>query len=137
MARAKILVVEDHRSTAMALKEFLEINGYRVQLADTVASGLAAATAAPFDVILCDLNLPDGTGWDLLEMLQRARPTRAVAFSAYDDPEHIARSRSAGFIDHITKGADPDEVTRRIADAMAVPLKRDPRRRITAGKMRR
>jgi len=126
MGKQHLLVIEDHRLTAMALKQFLEISGYRVDLAGTVARGLAATGSRQYDLLLCDLNLPDGTGWDLLETLQRQRPVRAVAFSAYDDPDHIARSRSSGFIDHIGKGTDPDEVLERIRRAIKAPLKKKP-----------
>jgi DNA-binding response OmpR family regulator len=117
-SKAHLLVVEDHRSTAMALKQFLEMHGYHVDVADTMAGALSAVTSHSYDMMICDLNLPDGTGWDLLEILRRKRPVRAIAYSAFDNPEHIARSRSAGFVDHVTKGTDPDELLRRIAGAI-------------------
>jgi CheY-like chemotaxis protein len=119
--KGRILVIEDHASTRLALQKFLELSGYAVVAADTVATGLAAATVS-FDLVLCDLNLPDGTGWDLLETLQRERPIRAVAFSAFDGPEHTTRSRAAGFLDHIPKGTDPDELLKRIKRAINLPL---------------
>ena len=122
MGKEHVLVVEDHQLTAVALKQFLEVSGYRVDLAGTVARGLAATGSRQYDLLLCDLNLPDGTGWDLLEILQRDRPVRAVAFSAYDDPDHITRSRSAVFIDHIGKETDPDQVLERIRRAIKAPL---------------
>jgi DNA-binding response OmpR family regulator len=136
MSKGYLLVIEDHRLTALALKQFLEISAYRVDVVETVAEALSAATARSYDLLVCDLNLPDGTGWDLLEMLQREQRVRAVAFSAYDDAEHIARSRAAGFMDHIVKGTDPDEVLRRIDALIKAPLKRKPsRRRATKAKV--
>lgn len=84
-------------------------------------SAIAANRAGKFDLLICDLNLPDGTGWQLLETLRREAPIRAVAFSAYDEPEHVAQSRAAGFIEHIVKtGADPDALLRAIKRALTV-----------------
>jgi len=121
--KARILVVEDHPSTRAVLQQFLEGSGYVVALADTVSTGLVAARAGSFDLVVCDLNLPDGTGWDLLEILQRERAIRAVLFSASDSPELITRSFAAGFLDHITKGCDPEELLKRMEQAMSQPLK--------------
>src|ERR1051325_7105740 len=109
VSKGHLLVVEDHRSTAEALKQFLEMSGYNVDVVDTVARASSAATSHQYDLLLCDLNLPDGTGWDLLEALQRTHPVRAIAYSAFDDAEQIARSRSAGFLDHVAKATDPKE----------------------------
>jgi DNA-binding response OmpR family regulator len=121
-SKGHLLVVEDHRTTALALKQFLESCGYNVDVEGTLAGGLSAATSREYDLLVCDLNLRDGTGWDLLETVQRTRPVRAIAYSAFDDAEQIARSRSAGFLDHVAKGTDPDELVKRIARAMKASL---------------
>jgi DNA-binding response OmpR family regulator len=126
VSKGHLLVVEDHRSTAMALKQFLETCGYSVDTADTVARGLSAATSRQYDLLVCDLNLPDGTGWDLLETLRRTSPVRAIAYSAFDDAEQIARSRSAGFLEHIAKGIDPDELLKIIGRAIQTPPGKEP-----------
>jgi DNA-binding NarL/FixJ family response regulator len=73
-----------------------------------VKSALKVAQKLNFDVLLCDLNLPDGTGWELMERLRKKGPVDGVAYSAFDEPEHIARSLAAGFAEHVVKGTTPE-----------------------------
>jgi CheY-like chemotaxis protein len=106
--KRRVFVVEDHPSTAAAVKRYLEVSGYRVEVAGDVRSALRFARTKRFDVLVCDLHLPDGTGWDLLMKLRRRRPVPAIAFSALDGAEHRRRSKEAGFVEHVTKGSDGD-----------------------------
>jgi DNA-binding NarL/FixJ family response regulator len=103
-----VFIVEDHPATARGLKMFLELSGYAVEMASDVKTALKVAQKIKFDVLLCDLNLPDGTGWDLMERLRRNGPVEGVAYSAFDEPEHIARSLAAGFAEHVVKGTTPE-----------------------------
>jgi len=106
--KRRVFVVEDHPSTAEAVKRYLEVNGYRVEVASDVRSALRFARTKRFDVLVCDLHLPDGTGWDLLMSLRRRRPVNAIAFSALDGAEDRRRSKEAGFVEHVPKGSDAD-----------------------------
>ncbi len=117
--RLRVFVVEDHDGTAANLKRFLEVSGYTVDVANDVRSALKAAETAEFDVLLCDLNLPDGTGWDLMKRLRKLRAVRGIAYSAFAEPEHVERSKSVGFVDHIAKGSAPEELVAAIERAMA------------------
>ena len=106
MARKKrVFVVEDHLSTANALKQYLEVCGYHVEVARDMQSALQLAETSKFDVVVCDLQLPDGTGWDLMEQLSARGPINGVAFSAFDAPADRRRSEEAGFAAHIAKGS--------------------------------
>ncbi len=104
----RVFVVEDHAGTARGLQLFLALAGYEIILAQSVQAALALAARTPFDVLVCDLNLPDGTGWELMEKLRAQRPVHGIVFSAYDEPEHVARSKAAGFDEHIVKGTTPE-----------------------------
>jgi CheY-like chemotaxis protein len=106
--KLSVFIVEDHPATARGLKMFLELSGYSVEMASDVKSALKLAQNIKFDVLLCDLNLPDGTGWDLMERLRKKGPVDGVAYSAFDEPEHIARSLAAGFAEHVVKGTTPE-----------------------------
>lgn len=106
--KLRVFVVEDHPSTARGLKMFLELSGYSVEMAADVRSALKLAEKIEFDVLLCDLGLPDGTGWDLMQRLRKRGPVFGVAYSAFDEPEHIARSKAAGFMEHVVKGTTPE-----------------------------
>jgi DNA-binding response OmpR family regulator len=105
--------------TARGIKMFLELSGYEVDTANTMKSALAYAQKTPFDVLLCDLNLPDGNGWDLMERLRKKSPVRGIAYSAFEEPEHVARSKAAGFIDHVVKGSTPEELVAAIHRAVS------------------
>ena len=121
----KIFVVEDHPTTARALKMFLETQGYEVSLAEDVASAVNFAKDNSFDLLICDLSLPDGTGWDLMKRLRSAGPVRGIAFTASGSDEDIARSKEAGFIDHVLKGCSADELAATIKQS----LKQQPKRK--------
>src|SRR5690348_15053180 len=89
-----VLIVEDEAPLRRILTLALARRGYTVAEADSVETTLEAlkAFAVPFDVILLDINLPDGTGWDVLRYLrQRAdattsatlrQPPRAIVMAA-------------------------------------------------------
>lgn len=116
--RIRILVVEDHPSTSQAVIKFLELNEYVAEAAFDVTSALKRTAENAYDLLICDLNLPDGTGWDLVEQLSRQGPVRAIAFSAFDAPEHIARSRETGFADYVVKGSGADALLESIKRVM-------------------
>jgi CheY-like chemotaxis protein len=111
---ARIFVVEDHPTTARALKMYLETQGYTVTIAENMAAALSTAEKMPFDLLICDLNLPDGTGWDLMKKLSDKGPIRGIAFTASGSAEDIARSKQVGFERHIVKGATAEELTEAI-----------------------
>jgi CheY-like chemotaxis protein len=106
--RSRVFVVEDHPATARGLKVFLELAGYTVTVAGDMRSALQIASNHEFDVLVCDLNLPDGTGWELMEKLRKKGNVRGIVFSAFDEPEHFARSKAAGFDEHVVKGTTPE-----------------------------
>ena len=119
LPRVRILVVEDHAATSQAVIKFLELNEYVAEPAFDVASALKLTTGKSYDVLICDLNLPDGTGWDLVGQLTQRGPVRAIAFSAFDAREHITRSREAGFADYVVKGSGADALIESIERVMA------------------
>ena len=125
-----MFVVEDHPGTARAVKGFLSGAGFDVEVAMDMASALELAGKIKFDVLLCDLNLPDGTGWELLARLREKEPVRAIAFSAFDEPEHVTRSEAAGFVEHFVKGSPPDDLLTAIRRAATTtvpsPVARQP-----------
>jgi DNA-binding response OmpR family regulator len=130
-SKIRVFVIEDHPATARALKMFLETSGFAVEVACDAKSALKLATTIDFHVLLCDLNLPDRTGWDLLTEIKKTRPdVRALAFSAFDDLHHVTRSRAAGFLEHVVKGAPPEELVvtiRNAATAALAPLQKPER----------
>lgn len=105
----RIFVVEDHATSAKYLRLFLEKRGHSVVCAGTMRESLEKLPWAECDVLLCDIFLPDGYGWDLLALVDEKlpRPTVAVAMSAGVRTEHHAESEEAGFLHHLDKPIDP------------------------------
>ena len=62
MSRGHLLVIDDERSLREFLTILLEQEGYEVTTADTVASGIKEVLKGTFDLVMCDLKLPDGSG---------------------------------------------------------------------------
>lgn len=102
----RILLVEDNPDTLTVMTRLLTGYGYEVITADSVASALRAAAAARFDLMLCDIGLPDGNGLDLMRQLVHQRPLKAIALSGYGMEGDIQRSEAAGFRAHLTKPVD-------------------------------
>jgi CheY-like chemotaxis protein len=107
----RVIVVEDHADTAEGLRRFLTCIGYKVYIAPDIASARGLAKAIEFDILLSDLRLPDGTGWDLMEELSADGPVRGVAMSGYNSEADVERSMSVGFLYHIAKPLVPEELS--------------------------
>jgi hypothetical protein len=108
--------VEDHGDTAQMMQLLLTIAGHDVQVAGDVATALEEASRNPFDVLVSDLGLPDGSGADLIRELRRRGYTMpAIALSGYGREEDVQRSRDAGFVEHLVKPASPDRLVETIA----------------------
>jgi CheY-like chemotaxis protein len=92
--------------------------GHDVAVALDLKSARETAAQYTFDILLSDLSLPDGTGWDLLQELKAGGPVRAIALSGYNSPEDIARSEAAGFRLHLAKPVAMRELDRIFAETM-------------------
>ena len=101
--KAKLLLVEDHADTARALTRLLESRGYTVRAESTVANGLKAVEQEKFDLFLCDLGLPDGTGFDFVTKAHTVHRTPAIALTGFGMQQDVERSKIAGFAAHLTK----------------------------------
>ncbi len=107
----RVLIIEDNADTADMLATALVLRGHQVEVANTVRQGLdTAATYLP-DVILCDVGLPDGDGYDVAQRF-RALPAFShvplIALTGHTLPGDIERARRAGFDRHIAKPPDLD-----------------------------
>ncbi|MBZ0113027.1 MAG: response regulator, partial [Thermoanaerobaculia bacterium] len=80
-----LLLVDDNEVLADAAATFLSSLGYRVRLAKTLSEARSLAAENPFDLVICDVQLPDGSGADLLSELRQQRPTKALYMSGYTD----------------------------------------------------
>ena len=103
LAALRILLVEDHHSTRKTLAQFLTQRGHAVSDAESIAQARALAKANKFDIVICDLGLPDGRGQDLMRELKGEFSLPGIALSGYGMESDIQQSLEAGFSAHLTK----------------------------------
>lgn len=109
-----ILIVEDHRTLRLSVMSSLREAGWDVEGADTLAAANEIITK-PFDVIILDLMLPDGSGLEWLAQ-QRAQGNRALVLvlTARDAVEDRVAGLDVGADDYLTKPFSLDELLARI-----------------------
>ena len=122
----RVIVVEDHSDSAEGLKRLLGSAGYKVFVATDMRSALSLASAIEFDVLLSDLGLPDGSGWELMKRLSAERRIRGIAFSGHNSPADVQRSTDAGFLAHIPKPLSPQRLFAAIDRAAATSTGSNP-----------
>lgn len=99
----RILVVDDHDDTRRVIANLLRANGHEVFSAINVATALEVLNAEPIDVLLSDIGLPDGTGYELIERAKLIQPLTGIALSGFGMAEDIARAFDCGFAHHMIK----------------------------------
>ena len=108
--KLRILVVEDHNDTLEALSRLLSHFGHEISVADRAQNALNIIDSKEFDVVLCDIALPDGSGYEVIAEAKRKRPVKAVALTGFGATEDIERGQQAGFDFHLTKPVDFHEL---------------------------
>lgn len=103
-SRMRILLVEDHTATRLALQRLLRNRDYNVSAAATAAEAREMAAKDKFDLLISDVGLPDSTGYELMTELRAMQPDLpGIALSGYGMEEDLIRSRAAGFAIHLIK----------------------------------
>lgn len=101
------LLVEDDPLIGQTLSLSLPYQGFSIFLADGVARAREAIENHPFDLVILDLQLPDGTGFDLCRILRAGDPLLPILIiTARTDEASAVRSLSLGADDHIRKPSD-------------------------------
>ena len=115
----RIFVVENHPDTLTYLVMYLEGLGHAVASASTVKEAVEGLGKADYDVLISDIGLPDGTGWDLLRQVRErsARPLFGIAMSGFGMNADHERSRQAGYRHHLLKPFAPDELDVALTEA--------------------
>jgi PAS domain S-box-containing protein len=114
-----ILLVEDHKVSAKMMSQALISEGHNVEIKGTLADALESANQQSFNLLLSDLGLPDGTGYELLKQLRsRGRYFPAIALSGYGQEEDIQRSYQSGFTVHITKPVSREKLMEAVMSAV-------------------
>jgi DNA-binding NtrC family response regulator len=111
MSAGRILVVDDEESIREFLTILLEKEGYQVATAESVASGKRQVEEGSFDLVMCDLKLPDGSGLEVLEEARRRQiEWPFIIITAHTTPQHALESLRAGAAEYLSKPFNVDDL---------------------------
>lgn len=114
----RILLVDDHVDTCAALERLLARRGHRITIAHDVRSALEVAQRDPFDLLISDVGLPDGTGAELMTQLRAVRAVPGIAISGFGMNGDVEKSLEAGFSTHLIKPLRFEQLEAAIGRAM-------------------
>jgi CheY-like chemotaxis protein len=115
-----VLVVEDHQDSREQLQRWLTRRDYDVATAGDLQTAIDFLEQKPFDAIIADISLPDGTGYALISEARR-RGIRAlgIAVSGYPYPPDVDEAGATGFHYHLTKPVDCDHLCSLLKESRA------------------
>ena len=114
----KILIIDDEISIRRTLKEILEFENYKVDAAEDGKAGLKAATETQYDVIFCDIKMPQMDGLEVLVELKKAGvSTPVIMISGHGNIETAVDSIKTGAYDFIEKPLDLNRILVTIKNA--------------------
>jgi two-component system response regulator AtoC len=123
-AVTRILIVDDDRSIRRTLEKFLGGEGYEVATAGDAPSAIASADGC--EVMLLDLGLPGGSGFDVLTALaDRPRPPTIVVVTARDDMQSTVKAVQLGAYEYLVKPVDIDRLRAVVKGAVESRQARD------------
>ena len=112
---ASILVIDDESEVRYAIRAVLEDQGHQVNEAETGTAGLAAIDAARYDLVICDIIMPDKEGIEtIVEIKQRLPKQKIVAISGggrIKKEDYLAVASAVGATYTVSKPFDADTLT--------------------------
>ncbi len=121
VSRGILLLVEDHEATRNTLARLVKTRGYEVVATGSATEAKEKALEQYFDLVLSDIGLPDGDGYELMRGLHTQHGLRGVALTGYGMEEDMEKSRAAGFIAHLTKPISISVLEKTLAAAFRTP----------------
>jgi two-component system response regulator PilR (NtrC family) len=109
---ARLLLVDDEASLLDFLSLLFQEEGYEVATADSTANARETLASSSFDLVLCDITMPDGSGLDLLREIKQdaAERTAVIMMTAYTSTESAIEAMKLGAYDYVSKPFDVEEL---------------------------
>jgi len=119
----RLLIVDDHAVVRPGLKLACEHNGFEVVATlPTIAEARSAIAALNPQIVVVDINLPDGSGFELIQWIRKINNSLPiVVLSLNDSPEYVRAARSSGANAYVIKSAPIDELIAAIQFAISSP----------------
>lgn len=106
-----LLIVDDDGPFVRRLARAMELRGFTVGIAESVADGIAQAKQQPPKYAVVDLRLGDGSGLDVIEAIRSCRDdTRIIMLTGYGNIATAVNAVKLGAVDYLAKPADADEI---------------------------
>ena len=107
----RILIIDDEEKLRNLLTRIIKLEGFAVTEAGTLKAGTKLLEKEPFDIILCDVKLPDGNGVDFVKEIKPKYPSgEIILLTAYGNIADGVQAIKNGAFDYITKGDDNDKI---------------------------
>ena len=114
-----ILLIDDEERLRSLLARILALEGYNLTEASTAREGLRRLEQSEYQVILCDVKLPDGNGVELVsELKQRSPDSEVILLTAYGNIPDGVQAIKNGAFDYLTKGDDQERILPLVSRAM-------------------
>lgn len=115
----KILLIDDEEKLRKLMARIIELEKIEVYQAEDASAGLKLLEKHDFDVIICDVKLPDANGVELIPRIKRIQPlTEIILLTAYGNIPDGVQAIKNGAFDYITKGDDNNRIIRLVYRAL-------------------
>ena len=119
----KILLVEDDKNIAITISYYLQQEGFTINTAKTVKEGIEKIKNNEYDLMLLDINLPDGTGYALYQEMKNIQEIPTIFLTALDEEKDIVKGFDLGADDYIIKPFHAGELLSRIKNVLRHNIK--------------
>lgn len=116
---SKILIVEDEEAIADLEKDYLELSGFEVEVANDGKTGLEKALGVEYNLVILDLMLPGVDGFEICRRVREEKNTPIIMVSAKKDDIDKIRGLGLGADDYMTKPFSPSELVARVKAHLA------------------
>lgn len=115
---SKILIVEDDKNIINTLTYYLQNEGFQVETASNKKEGIEKISKKQFNLVLLDITLPDGNGYEFYQKLKERYDTPVIFLTALDEEKDIVKGFGMGADDYITKPFHTRELLARIKNVL-------------------
>ena len=119
----RILIIDDDITFALMLKTWLSKKGFRTETAASVAAARTALAEGGFSLVLSDMRLPDEDGIALLQWMSgQHMEIPVIVMTSYAEIQNAVRCMKLGARDYVAKPVNPDELLKKIREALGLPF---------------